>query len=302
MVSVLSALPIGALLAAIGAGALAVQALCIRYGTVKSQSTQALLIVLAVNLVALVPITFVFADPLNEFTQRSLLAFIAAGLVGTMAGRAFYYEGIKRIGASRSEPIKASQPLHASLLAVIILGEVVTAPHFVSMLCIVVGVALITWETAQNGTTSGETSRIALLFPVMGAVLYGIEPVIAMLGFDEGTSALSGLLVKTGSAAIGFGAYLVWRRAVPAISAYNIAELRWLVAAGLANTTFLVAYYSALEVSTVAVVVPIVQSSPLLVIVLSALFVRNDLERISLRLGIYTLFVIVGAIGVTIYG
>ncbi|WP_436348253.1 EamA family transporter [Natronorubrum sp. FCH18a] len=298
----LSTLPIGALLAAVGAAGLAVQALCIRYGTVRSQSTQALLVVLAVNLVALTPVAFAFADPFAEFTQRSLLAFVGAGLVGTMAGRAFYYEGIKRIGASRSEPIKASQPLHASLLAVVVLGEVVTGPHFVSMLCIVVGIALITWETAQNGLTSGEANTAALVFPIMGAVLYGIEPVIAMLGFGEGTSALSGLLVKTVSATIGFVAYLSWRRAVPALSAYNLAELRWLVAAGLANTTFLVAYYSALEVSTVAVVVPIVQSSPLLVIVLSALFVRNDLERISLRLGIYTLFVIAGAVGVTVYG
>ncbi|SEV80137.1 DMT family transporter [Natrinema salifodinae] len=298
----LSALPIGALLATVGAAGLAVQALCIRYGTVRSQSTQALLVVLAVNLTALVPITFVFADPVAEFTRRSLIAFVGAGLVGTMAGRAFYYEGIKRIGASRSEPIKASQPLHASLLAVVVLGEVVTGLHFVSMLCIVVGIALITWETAQNGLTAGETNASALLFPVMGAVLYGIEPVIATLGFNAGTSALSGLLVKTVSAAIGFVAYLFWRRALPALLTYDVAELRWLVAAGLANTTFLVAYYTALEVSTVAVVVPIVQSSPLLVITLSALFVGDDLERISLRLGIYTLFVIAGAIGVTIFG
>ena len=298
----LSTLPIGALLAAVGAAGLAVQALCIRYGTVRSQSTQALLVVLAVNLVALTPIAFAVADPFAEFTRRSLLAFVGAGLVGTMAGRAFYYEGIKRIGASRSEPIKASQPLHASLLAVVVLGEIVTGPHFVSMLCIVVGVGLITWETAQNGSRSGEANTAALVFPVMGAVLYGIEPVIATLGFAEGTSALSGLLVKTVSATIGFLAYLSWRRAVPAFSAYNFAELRWLVAAGLANTTFLVAYYMALEVATVAVVVPIVQSSPLLVIVLSALFVRNDLERISLRLGVYTLFVIAGAVGVTVYG
>lgn len=294
--------PIGVLLASVGASALAIQALCIRYGTVRSQSTQALIIVLLVNILSLLPLTFAFSDPLQELTFRSIAAFTAAGLVGTMAGRAFYYEGIKRIGASKSEPIKASQPLHASLLAILVLGETVTALHFVSMLCIGGGVALITWETARSGPTADGTNRIALVFPVIGAVLYGIEPVIAMLGFQEGTSALSGLLIKTGAATTGFFTYLVWRGAVPTVSEYNRSEFWWLFAAGLANTTFLIAYYTALELSTVSVVVPIVQSSPLLVIVLSALFVRNDLERISLRLGGYTLLVIAGAVGVTIYG
>lgn len=295
-------MPIGALLAAVGASALAVQALCIRYGTVRSRSTQALIIVLVVNLVTLVPLTFAFADPFAEYTRRSIAAFVAAGLVGTMAGRAFYYEGIKRIGASRSEPIKASQPIHASLLAIVALGETVTAPHFVSMLGIVVGVTLITWETSRNGGTTGDTNTFALVFPIMGAVLYGIEPVIATFGFREGTSALSGLIVKTFSATIGFFAYLTWKRAVPGLSEYNRSEIRWLVAAGLANTVFLVAYYRALEVSAVSIVVPIVQSSPLLVIVLSALFVRDDLERVTWRLGAYTSIVIAGAIGVTVYG
>ena len=136
----------------------------------------------------------------------------------------------------------------------------------------------------------------------MGAVLYGIEPVIATLDFNEGTSALSGLLIKTGAAAIRFFGYLGWCPAIPALSAYDLSESQWLVAAGLANTTFLIPYYTALEVSTVSVVVPIVQSSPLLMIVLSALFVANDLEQMSLQIGLYILFVIAGTIGVTIFG
>lgn len=293
--------PLGVGLAFAGAVALAVQSLCIRYGTIESRSTQALIVVLVVNLLILVPTTLLVTDLTAAYTRRSIIAFVGAGLVGTMAGRAFYYEGIKRIGASRAEPIKASQPLHASLLALVVLNETITGRHFVSMLCIVAGVALITWETS-HGDTAGETgSRAALVFPLMGALFYGIEPVIASIGFQDGTGALAGLLVKTLSATIGFFAYLLWRDAVPAISEYNRHELRWLAGAGIANTVFLVAYYRALEVTTVAVVVPIVQSSPLIVILLSAVFVRDTLERVTWRLGLYTAIVVAGAIGVTIY-
>lgn len=182
------------------------------------------------------------------------------------------------------------------------LGETVTGPHLVFMLCIVIGVALISWETSQNGGTVGETRKAALLFPIMGAVLYGIEPVIASIGLAVGTTPLPGLLAKTVAASIGFFAYLSWRHAIPALSAYNLAELQWLVGAGIANTIFLVAYYWALDISEVSVVVPLVQSSPLVVILLSALFVRNELEQITWRLAIYTLLILAGAIGVTLYG
>lgn len=295
-------IPLGVGLAFVGAVALAVQSLCIRYGTVRSRSTQALIVVLVVNLLILVPVTLLTTDLTAAYTRRSVVAFVGAGLVGTMAGRAFYYEGIKRIGASRAEPIKASQPLHASLLALIVLNETLTGRHFVSLLGIVVGVALITWETSHGDDTGGTGSRAALVFPLMGALLYGIEPVIASIGFQDGTSALAGLLIKTLSATIGFVGYLLWRGAVPARGAYNRHELQWLAGAGVANTVFLVAYYRALEVTTVAVVVPIVQSSPLMVILLSALFVRDTLERVTWRLGLYTVIVVAGAIGVTIYG
>lgn len=112
-----SVLTVGVLLSVLAATALAIQSLCIRYGTVTNDSTQALVVVLGVNIVVLVPSTLLLEWPFQALTVRSVLAFAAAGFLGTMAGRAIYYEGIKRIGASRADPIRASQPLHASLVA-----------------------------------------------------------------------------------------------------------------------------------------------------------------------------------------
>lgn len=292
-------LTVGVLLAAFGACALAVQSLSIRYGTITSASSEALVVVLAVNVLALVPGAFLLGSPIEELTRKSLAAFTAAGLLGTMVGRAMHYEGIKRIGSSRAEPIKASQPLHASLVAVIVLGEVVTAGHLASMIAIVVGIAVISYEHGRSGSENG-AGYVGLAFPFAAAFFYGIEPTLAKIGFGEGSAVLTGLAVKTVSAGIGFLTYLWWTRGLPDLRTVDRRELPWLVAAGVANTLFLLGYYSALELEPVSLVVPLVQSSPLVVILLSVLFVSDDLERITWRLAAGALIAVAGAIGVTL--
>ncbi|MUV59910.1 EamA family transporter [Halobacterium sp. CBA1126] len=294
-------LTVGVLLAAFGACALAVQSLAIRYGTITSSSAEALVVVLAVNVLVLVPAAFLFGSPAETLTRDAVAAFAAAGLVGTMVGRAFHYEGIKRIGSSRAEPIKASQPLHASLVAVVVLGEVVTTGHLVSMVAIVAGIAVITYEHGRTDGGSG-AGYVGLAFPLAAAFFFGIEPTLAKIGFGEGTAALTGLAVKTVSAGAAFLAYLWWTRGLPDLRTVDRRELPWLVAAGVANTLFLVGYYGALELEPVSLVVPLVQSSPLVVILLSVLFVSDDLELVTWRLAAGALVAVAGAVGVTLFG
>jgi len=292
-------LSVGVLLAAFGAFALAVQSLSIRYGTVRSTASEAIVVVFVVNVLALVPAAFLWESPIGELTRTSLAAFTAAGLLGTMVGRAMHYEGIKRIGSSRAEPIKASQPLHASLVAVVVLGEVVTTGHLVSMVAIVAGITVIAYEHGQSDTASS-AGYVGVAFPFAAAFFYGIEPTLAKIGFGEGPAVLTGLAVKTVSAGVGFLTYLWWTGGLPDLRTVDRRELPWLVAAGVANTLFLLGYYGALELEPVSLVVPLVQSSPLVVILLSVLFVSDDLERITWRLTAGALIAVAGAVGVTL--
>jgi DME family drug/metabolite transporter len=293
-------LSLGVLFAVVGAIALAVQSLSIRYGTITSDSSDALVVVLLVNIVVLVPAAFLLGDPIADLNLRSVAAFTAAGLVGTMVGRAMHFEGIKRIGSSRAEPIKASQPLHASLVAVVVLGEIVTGGHLISMVAIVAGIAIITYEHGRGERSDGGAGYVGLAFPFAAAFFYGIEPTFAKLGFGEGAAVLTGLTVKTLSAGLGFLVYLWWTDSLPNPTGFDRRELPWMVGAGVANTVFLLGYYGALELEPVSLVVPLVQSSPLVVILLSVLFVSDDLERITWRLVLGALVAVVGAIGVTL--
>lgn len=289
-------------LAALGAVGLAVMSLAVRYGTVSARSADALVVVLAVNLAVLVPAAVVLGDPLATLSVRSIAAFGAAGLLGTLAGRALHYEGIKRVGSSRAEPIKSSQPLHATLVAVVLLGEVVTAGHAVALVAIVAGIALVSYEHGRAGEGPVSAQLRGLAWPMGAAFFYGVEPTFAKMGFAAGTGVLPGLVVKTVAAGAGFVGYLWWRDALPGPDDVDRGELPWLLLAGFANTWFLLAYYGALTTEPVSVVTPLVQSSPLLVILFSLAVVSDELERVTPRLVLGAAVAVAGAVGVTAFG
>jgi uncharacterized membrane protein len=283
-----SVFPVGDQLVGVGfavlaASSLALQALCMRMGMRgeaaegTSRALDALVVVSAVNLVVFIPVSAVVHYPAFEVGWRSVGAFAAAGVFGFFLGRALHFESINLIGASRTEPIKSSQPLHATLIAVVVLGESVTSMHVVGIVLITVGVATISWETANSNPLNLPRRRlaVALLLPLLAALFYGIEPTLTTVGLDTGTPILVGAVIE---AATGLTGLLIYRRLAGYTNSPSYLRStfsRWYVAAGLANTLFVLAYFRSLSVADVAVVVPVVQSSPIIVIAVSLLFLQR---------------------------
>lgn len=290
---------LGAGLAVAAALFLAIQVVCVRIGTDSGRSNDALIVVLLVNIALLVPVALVVGYPDYTLPPDALLSFAAAGLVGTMLGRAFEYAGIERIGASRSEPIKASQPLHAALLAVLILGETLTPIAGVGTVLVVVGIAIISWESRSSDDGMGSVSWSYLALPLASAFMYGIEPIFAKVGLATGTSPFVGLGIKTLTATVAFYAYLRYRGALPGRDALRSANTKWYLGAGVANSAFLLSYYAALSVAPVVLVQPVLQTSPLFVIVLSVIFLQR-LERVTPRIVLAAAVVALGAAVVSI--
>ena len=285
-----------ALLAALLAG---ISHILIRVGTQHDgKSAEVLVIVLMMNLIVFVPMAIIDL-PAYEFSWRTFLAFAGSGLAGAILGRSFSYEGIKRIGASRSQTIVASQPLHSALIAAVVLGESVTFGHLLGILAIMSGVVTISKELRNSQASNAiNTSRMSLLFPLAAAFFYGIEPIFAKIGLIEATPVYVGLAIKTTTAAIVLFCYLWLRGQLPSFASLNGPNLWWYVGAGVFNTMFLLAYFRALEISPVVLVVPIVQILPLIVIGLSFLFLKR-LEVITWKLVLAAMSVVVGAAIVT---
>jgi len=73
------------------------------------------------------------------------LAWLVAGVVvNPVLGQFALYKALKFGEASRVVPIAASYPLVTVILAALFLGEKLTAPKVAGVLCIVVGIGLIT--------------------------------------------------------------------------------------------------------------------------------------------------------------
>ena len=291
---------LGIVLALVGALLIAVQVICIRIGTATGRSQDALVVVLMVNLGVIVPLALVVHFPTYALDTAALLAFVGAGLVGTVLGRAFQYAAIERIGASRCEPIKASQPLHAALLAVVFLGESLSWVVFGGIVLIVVGIVLMSRvSTRRFDREYDHVSWRGLVLPLAAAFCFGVEPIFAKMGMAAGTPPLVGLAVKTVAATVVFMAYLRARNALPTSSLLASTSVRWYAAAGVANTAFLLVYYAALSIAPVALVVPLTQTSLLFVVVLSVVFLQH-LERVTPRLVVATVFVLVGTVLVAV--
>lgn len=290
----------GAVLALGAALAVAVQGLGIRLGTRDGGTATALAVVIVVNIFVLLPLAGVLDYGAYALSPVSLAAFAGAGLVGTLLGRAFSYLGIKRIGATRAEPVKASQPLHAAVLAVLLLDERLTALRLGGILLIFAGVALISWESGNGERVGvGDTPVHATFYPFLAAFLFGLEPIFAKIAFAAGTPVLTGLSIKTLAATVGLVGFFVATDTVPTRRQVFGENFRWYLMAGAANTAFLLAFYYALEIAPVVLVVPLIQLSPLFVIGISLVLLQR-LERVNAKLVVGALIVVAGAIAVSI--
>ena len=93
----------------------------------------------------------------------------------------------------------------------------------------------------------------------------------------------------------GFVGYRRLATGEPVSAVLDRPGLPYHVAAGLANTAGIGLYFAAHGVAPVSIVMPLLQSGPLFVLVLSALFLPHQLERITPRLVAAAVTVVVGA-------
>lgn len=288
---------IGVILAALSALTWASHFLFVRIGLEGGKVSEVLVIAVVTNLVLVVPASVVYYWPDLGLTPRSVALFALAGISSGLFARVFRYESTRRIGASRTAPITASAGLVSTVLAVLILDELLTPSHLAGIVLIVVGVMITSWETASDSgrEESLHDLGVTLALPFLAALLYGVEPVIVKLALAEGTPFLIGMSIMILAAATSFLGYRRLRGTLeiraPLLGPYG----KWYLAAALAGTATFITYFAALDIAPVVFVIPIYQTVPLLVAGLSLVFLPQHLERVTWRLGVAAALVVAGA-------
>jgi DME family drug/metabolite transporter len=229
--------------------------------------------------------------PSDRTELRGILYFILAGLVGTTAGRLLRFVSIEQVGASVSAALINLHPFIAAGLAILLLGEAVTVPIIAGTAVIVAGTVLL---SASGRILNFRPSQ--LVFPFLSAACFGAVAILRKLGLG-GAGPLLGFAVNVTTAFVTFTALLAASGHLRRLRC-EPRSLGYLIGAGVLENVGVLLGVLALRAGTVNVVAPLSGTMPLFVLGLSLLFLR-DIERISVRLAVGTLLIVLGVYLIT---
>lgn len=217
--------------------------------------------------------------------------FVAAGLVGTVAGRLLRFISIEQVGASVASAVINLSPFISTGLAILILGERVTVPILAGTVVIVLGTILL----SASGRHLGFRPR-QLTIPFLSATCFGVVAILRKLGLSQ-TGPVLGFAVNVTTALVAFTVFLLLsgnRRALVCEG----RSLGYFVAAGVAENAGVFLGLMALNLGSVSVVVPLSGVGPLFVLPLSFFFLKG-VDRLSARVVLGTILIVLGVYLVT---
>lgn len=257
----------------------------IRHGLREAGAYAGFWVNVAVGTIALWTAVLVTGGP-GRITATGLAFFVAAGLIGTVAGRLLRFVAIDKVGASVGAALINLNPLVSSVLAILLLGEHVTAPILAGTVLIVVGAIMLSAGPQRVGFRPW-----MLGLPLLSATCFGVVAILRKLGLSE-MSPVTGTAVNVTTALVAFGAFLLAAGRRDAFVCRG-RSLGYFVAAGLAENTAVFLNVMALGMGAVSVVAPLYASTPIFVLLLSFFFLRG-LETLSRRLVIGTVLTVLG--------
>jgi drug/metabolite transporter (DMT)-like permease len=274
--------------------------LSIRLATEKESIRKVTVVVLIANMLVFGLLSaFLHGWPI-ELELRSGVAFVSAGFSGPLLARVTQYRAIRVIGASRTAPVLSSSTLISASLAVLILGEELTPTHLTGILLVTVGVAGIAHQSTGDETASIAALVRSIKLPLFAACFAAISPIFVKIGLQGQFPITTGVFVMSTTAVAGYLAYLRVNTAIPRTSEFNNENTSLYLLASLCSVVSIAAYYAAFNIAPVVIVYPLVQTTPLFVVILSAITMPSRLERVGWTVALATVVVVVGAILISV--
>lgn len=278
--------PVGlALFAAAGfAGALIVTQFGLRHATTYTGATISLTTTFIVWC-ALAP----FLLDVSAWHVGAVAIFATVGAFYPAAVTVLTYESNRLLGPTLTGTVSSTAPLFAIALAVLVLGEELTAAVVIGGLTIVSALVLLSWHRPAASTQTGWR----LLLPLAGAALRGLAQTLIKLGLALWPNPFAATLIGyTVSGAAIWSLRIARREESPARPiAWGFA---WFVAAGVLNGGAVLLMYHALRNGRVGIVAPIVALYPLFTMLFSALFLKT--EPLGSRTLLGTLIAVIGVV------
>jgi drug/metabolite transporter, DME family len=261
----------------------------IRRGLAKSNPLAGFCISISISAITLWILTALYL-PLSAFWTHTIWYFVVGGVFASGLGRWLVYIAIDKLGVARSIPVASTSPMFASILAVFIVGEQWTFLAFLGTVLIIGGVIII----SRTHTQKREWRRADLIFPIMAALSFALSANVRKLGFLIENLPLMASCVNATTGLV-LGMFLIVGQGGVKILWMPKHIFSWFLAAGLCNTAGMLANFYALSMGDVVIVEPLISTSPVLSVMLTAIFLR-DVETVNLRVGLGVACTFVGTV------
>jgi len=120
-----------------------------------------------------------------------MLLFTVAGVLAPGVARLFYFKGMETASISANASIFATYPLYTSVIAVLLLGETLTALNWLGLFCILSGVISVGRSLNGAKTNRKQTSKKGMIIPVLDSLAIASSQIVRKEGLNIYTSHYS---------------------------------------------------------------------------------------------------------------
>ena len=233
-----------------------------------------------------------------NYSSWILINLALAGITFLVAGRIFAYSSIRLIGAARSSQLTSTQVIFAAILSIAFLQEEMSAILLIGTLAIFLGTILISlsYPRGEENRTVMPRRNFSKGFSLglLGGFFWGLSQLFSR----EGVRGLGSPAIASFLSYLFAISFLILIMPVTQSKKEEAkpqkAEAIYVLAAGALSTFAVLAQYTALRIADVVWVTPIVNTSPLVTLVVSYFFIQK-VEFVNTKVIFGCLAIIFGA-------
>lgn len=240
----------------------------------------------------------IFLTNLEKINFEGVIFFVISGLLAPGIVRLIYFKGMEAVGVSANASVFATYPMYSSILAVLILGEVLVVENWIGIICIISGIVLMEKNLSNSKTGPKKTARKGFVFPLFASLTFSFSQIIKKQGLNTFNEPLLGVAIGYSLALLLYSLLLVFSKSARG-SKFSAEDLRlfWKPGAGIALAWLL--SFLALSQENVSIVAPLLQTEFLFILFFSYVFLKK-LENISYNLITSALMIVAGIVLVSI--
>lgn len=212
-------------------------------------------------------------DKLWSLSWRGLILLGTAGITHFILGRLLSYSCFRLIGANRGGAILRTQIFYPVILGIVLLKEPLTSFLVFGVLCIAIGVTLVSLE--KGGEVPGIQVKKGILAGLGGALFWGSSGVLIKPVIEEIGSPYAAAFISYVVASLVIAGFLFSQGRREQLSQLDRQSLIPFIIGGVLTAAAQLFRYIALSYSPVSLVDPLISTSSLFIFIFSFLINRN---------------------------